>query len=391
MLPGIFSSLMMAAAGAGSASSHTPQFFYAGSTANNGGIFSGTNILLTSPDGSTWTSRTAPWVGDVNGVAFGGGKYVMVGNDNVGLRVATSPDGVTWTSGTPPWTAIVLGPGFPNYYDTNANAGSWAQSGLVAYGNNMFVFVGRERLSGGTLQPVIASSPDGVTWTKQTVQVAGAGLGYWNTGIAQHIVFANGRFMVCGWDDSNSGTRVMSSVDGITWANKTVLSWGGNYTNARITYGAGKWICAGSPSMSYTPNNSGSAPGSSNPWGSAVSVSLDNGTTWADVTTPSWDWVTDLRYYAGKFYLTGETFAGSTAGTGNFMQSADGVAWSRSTPLSAASVNGISYGNGVYLIIGGGSATNGSPASLASSTDGSSFTVETGVPVGGNSFLVAYV
>jgi len=44
--------------------------------------------ILTSPDGVTWTPRTSGTSNDLNGVAYGNGTFVAVGEDGI---ILTSP------------------------------------------------------------------------------------------------------------------------------------------------------------------------------------------------------------------------------------------------------------------------------------------------------------
>ena len=71
----------------------------------------GTNVVATSNDGITWTSRTCPT--DVwTGVTYGEGLFVAVGFSGA-TRAMSSPDGVTWTARTAPgsysWRAVTFG------------------------------------------------------------------------------------------------------------------------------------------------------------------------------------------------------------------------------------------------------------------------------------------
>jgi hypothetical protein len=75
-------------------------------------------IILTSPDGVTWTSRgswTSRWL---FGVTYGNNTFVAVGE---GGTILTSPDGVSWTQQTSPTREWLRG---------------------VTYGNGLFVAVG---------------------------------------------------------------------------------------------------------------------------------------------------------------------------------------------------------------------------------------------------------
>jgi hypothetical protein len=101
-------------------------------------------IILTSPDGITWTSRTSNFGGNnIFSVAFGNGLFVAVGS---GGTIATSPDGITWTART-------------------SNMGT-NQINHVIYANSIWVAVGR---GGGTTNTGgITYSTDGITWTRKS-------------------------------------------------------------------------------------------------------------------------------------------------------------------------------------------------------------------------------
>ena len=92
--------------------------------------------LFTSPDATTWTSRTSgAGASIINFVAYGGGLYVAGGESSY---FRTSPDGITWTSRS---SAMTTG-----------SAAVW--------GNNLFVAVGStSRIVtspvGGTLDVVL--------------------------------------------------------------------------------------------------------------------------------------------------------------------------------------------------------------------------------------------
>jgi len=59
--------------------------------------------VLTSSDGTTWTSRTSGTSNILWGVTYGNSTFVTVGSNGV---ILTSSDGTTWTertSGTSMW------------------------------------------------------------------------------------------------------------------------------------------------------------------------------------------------------------------------------------------------------------------------------------------------
>jgi VCBS repeat-containing protein len=53
--------------------------------------------ILTSPDGTTWTSRASNTSENLNAITFGNNQYMVVGDNST---VLTSPDGITWTQQT---------------------------------------------------------------------------------------------------------------------------------------------------------------------------------------------------------------------------------------------------------------------------------------------------
>lgn len=71
----------------------------------------GTNVVATTNDGITWTSRTCP-TNTWTGVTYGEGLFVAVGFSGA-TRAMSSPDGVTWTARTAPgsygWRAVTFG------------------------------------------------------------------------------------------------------------------------------------------------------------------------------------------------------------------------------------------------------------------------------------------
>jgi hypothetical protein len=80
--------------------------------------------------GMTWTTITDSPFGNtgfngINGIAWGGDKFVAVGGDG---KMAYSTDGVNWTKTEPPRDA------FENLYGVNG----------IAWGNGKFVAVGND-------------------------------------------------------------------------------------------------------------------------------------------------------------------------------------------------------------------------------------------------------
>jgi hypothetical protein len=158
-------------------------------------------LILTSPDGSNWTSRShvSDSADNFNGVTYGSNLFVVVGQ---GGDVRTSPDGVTWTARTPQTGSTLTG---------------------VAYGNNEYVAVGYA----GTL----VTSPDGTNWTSQTPET---------TDDLNGIAFGGGVFVAVGGFNT-----VVTSTDGIHW-NKTPYPLSDYFEAARaVTYAYGNFVTVG--------------------------------------------------------------------------------------------------------------------------------------------------
>ena len=133
----------------------------------------GTNRVMVSDDGITWTLHNAVEQNEWYGVAYGDGKFVASAyNDSSGSsnqRIMTSSDGITWTFQT-------------------ALAGGWY---AVTYGNGLFVAVAPS----GTYAAMTSSNA--TAWTSRTVPS-----GAWFSvtfGNGMHIAVAyNGKVMKSG-------------------------------------------------------------------------------------------------------------------------------------------------------------------------------------------------
>ncbi len=125
---------------------------------------------MTSPDGITWTSRTAATDNAWRSVTYGNGLFVAVAVNGTGDRVMTSPDSITWTS------------------RTTAADEAWAS---VTYGNGLFVAVAAN---------AVMTSPDGITWTSRTSAAGGWG----------SVTYGNGLFVAVAWNGTIND-QVMTS------------------------------------------------------------------------------------------------------------------------------------------------------------------------------------
>lgn len=146
------------------------QFAAVGSTI---GGFSSSEVILTSPDGITWTSR--PYIAtthsDLRAIAWSGTQFVAVGGTG---EILSSADGVTWTAQSSPASQL--------------DSIVWSGTQFVAGG------------SGGT----VLTSPNGTTWTSHTSGTLNGVLAVAWTGV---------QFVATG-----PGGTFLSSPDGATWS-----------------------------------------------------------------------------------------------------------------------------------------------------------------------------
>lgn len=220
-----------------------------------GGVFvavsaSGINQVMTSPDGITWTSRTAAAANAWCSVTYGGGLFVAVASNGIS-RVMTSPDGIAWTSAPAAeqngWNAVTYGNGLfvavapttgahlvmtspdgTNWTARNASEASYWRG--ITYGNGTFVAIA----DFGSPNKVM-TSPDGINWTSRT----GTGSGYWSS-----VVYGKGLFVAL---SSSGPTIIMVSPDGVTWTTQNsaeAINW------SSLGYGNGRFVSLSSSNNS---------------------------------------------------------------------------------------------------------------------------------------------
>ena len=240
----------------------------------------GTDRVMTSPDGVTW-SPISVGADTWKTITYGNGLFVAVALDG---GVMTSPDGVTWTAGTnlsggSGWNSVAYGKGVfvavsssgTDHVATSSDGINWTfQAGTsnkwesITYGNGMFVAVSQS----GTVHDDVMTSPDGVTWSSGSTASAAT---YW-----QSVTYGNGLFVAVALFGD-----VMTSPDGITWTPETA-SVGNNWNS--VTYGGGLFVAV---SGSGTTSND-------------VMTSPD-GITWSNRSVPTANFWGAVTYGNGMF------------------------------------------------------------------------------------------
>lgn len=310
---------------------------------------SSSNVVYHSADGITWASATMPATLNWQSVAFGGGKFVAVGDSTQG---AYSTDGTNWYSLTLPsngyaYTKVVYANDLwiartPNsgYYATSSDGISWTQQldvsisdPLLAGGGGVWILLNASSTS------TVYHSTDGVTWTSATIN---GGL-QWN-----FATYGNGRFIVSGQVPGGVTTNVYAtSTNGSTWTTGTFAD---SQRWQRGVYADGFIITSATTGSQY------SADGVS--WSTFTSVSAYGITAGRPIVAPS--------ALIGTGALLTLTPSGGVGG--NLAPSGDGGAGGNYTPpapttgaTSTAATTGQTYGAGG----GGGGAGSTSGAAGA--------------------------
>ena len=178
--------------------------------------------LQSCADAITWTNCLLPVKTFVRAVAFGCGRVVAVGGSyfDTPASIITSSDGVRWTRCRIQTTSPLYGVAFGNdlfvavgeagAIFTSASGGNWTRRrsactdvllATVTFGNGRFVAGGES----GT----ILTSTNALQWTRTTL---GPEI------YVGHIAFTNGSFVF------RHGVNVFSSVDGLRWERRPLMS-----------------------------------------------------------------------------------------------------------------------------------------------------------------------
>jgi hypothetical protein len=347
--------------------------------------------IFTANAQTQWTGITISPEQQLNDVAFGAGKYVAVGENNI---IRTSTDGATWktlqlglANGGTLFSVIFannlfVAVGSSGLIVTSSDGISWVPKPMVttqkfksvAYGYGTFVIVG----TAGAL----LTSTDGQNWTKRP-----NGLDDLND-----VAYVNYSFIAVG----PNGLIKTSSETGIDWSvkssgtNNELRAVKGGLNGSAVIVGdkgtilyskTGKfWNLI--PNQDKTLSLSGVECNPSN--GRFVAVCSNNnvalvsptGESWVDAPIPTgsaW-YFNRVRYFQNSFLAVG--------GKGTFRSSSNnGYAWSsQTTNFRTMQLNGAAYGNGTFVAVGSVPLDNGATGlgqtNLAiASAGGTNFTV----------------
>ena len=272
--------------------------------AYGGGLFVAVgDAFYNSSEGVCWTRQAldSPSINGLSGVAHGNGRFVAVESGAAGResRVYTSANGTAWQpSATLP-------------------AGRLPVIQQVDFGGGTFLAVGQE--ANPTNAPgyhwLVMTSPDGVTWTRQS--------GPTNSGESFYLnaaAYGNRVYIVAGW----SGLPVQ---EGLVLISTNLTDWtrvtGLPFTAVTsLAFGNGIFVAVG---------------------GSSISTSSD-GVSWTNQTPGVPGTLRSVTFGADGFVAVGEPQL--------ILSSKDAVNW---TPhaTSVHGLGGVTYGNGSFVAVGG--------------------------------------
>jgi len=338
--------------------------------------------ILTSSDGVNWTRRLASPFGFWDVAAAPDGRLVAMGD---GGLVAASPDGVTWTLGVTPTSAGLFGLAF-NEVIVNG-LGRWAavgHRGVILTSDDGIAWTerrpgtapyvralarsGSTRVAVGTHGKVL-SSTDGIGWRPRASRVADT---------LNAVAAGGGGFMAAG------GNTVVTSPDGLTWTPRPAA---GGAVNG-LTHsdaGGGLWVAVGSSGYvgtspdgaAWTTQASGTTAklNAVATWPAGLIAVGDAGTILTSVDAVTWT----PQASGTAYHLTAVTSGGAllvaVTGAGTVLTSTNGSSWSAATtPLTGGSLAGVAWTGTGFVAVGTTRQAFSNPGLVWTSPDGLAWT-----------------
>jgi hypothetical protein len=314
-----------------------------------------TNVLLISSNGLDWNSVPVSQVGDIFGMAFGNGRFVINMEEDAPALISTN--GSTWISGEPIYhdiEQVAFGNGrFAaadfQHFVFSTNGVNWESQNapfngtrLVSYLNDRFVLAGVVHEPGST-DPNFALSTDGTNWTTAVIPMPSGSFG----GTVTVVAYMQGRYLVYGTlNGPLTGNQLRPAVwhstdAGQHWQVKALMS------------------LSSSPSEILCESDRLIAVGAAG----EIAISSD-GLEWTKVHQKNPQPPYNIAYLNGRFI--------ATCRNGGIASSDDGVLWATQTvqPTNTTWL-AAAYGADCYVAVG---YRSGGAGAIASSTDGTNWT-----------------
>ena len=285
----------------------------------------GVHILISS-DLENWTTIDIPNTNHITfrKIIYENNQFVIVGDSG---EIGISSDGTNWniitTYASTYFWSVCYGNGLfvavgtdGGIYVSYNNGANWisVNSGTtealtgISYGNGMFIAVGDNGC--------ILSSSDGINWNV---------LSTLTTSVILNVKYINHTFYAIG----GAGV-IITSLDGIEWNVKKSGTTKSSFSNSQLF-------------KTIKVNNKIYAGG----FGGYL-INSSDGTNWNQKK------ITTLNIY-DIIYINNLLIAvtGANSGTGNsILVSFDGENWEETQNISDTGLQGITYGNGLYIVVG---------------------------------------
>lgn len=296
--------------------------------------------------GTAWVSRASPSGFLLNGLAYGAGRFVAAGFSRTLL---SSANGLSWDAATPPDS---------NYFQ--ANAVIWTGTQFVMVGDKVFGFAGAA---------LIATSPDGLVWTRRSWTPGSC----CEIGALTDVASGGGRLTVAGdtvlasssdgglnWTVDNLPTGVFPTISGLAGNDSTRVAVGrqAGVPTMLVDTGSGWALATGTLDATHMPADvAWAGSGFVAVGGRAVMRSAD-GRVWTtavlpESALPSGIFLGKVAAVGGVLYATGDNFGNRHA----ILKSDDGgETWSlvhQETTSGNAMLAGIAASPDRVVTVGG--------------------------------------
>lgn len=322
----------------------------------NGRYFAVGKGLLTSTDGKTWQQRDSQFDSYLNDIVWNGSQYIAVGSDG---SIFVSTDSIVWTKNPDIWAPlssltwgqdqfVAVGRGT---ILTSPNGSNWQVilSELdkplysVAWGDNQFIALGE----------TVYSSSNGLNWTEVDW--------HWDSSRPlRGVAWGLDRWVAAGWSDyeytgyiyTSDGDKLLETgiavsdlpfIEDVIWASDKFIA---------IGYGEGVYVS--SDGLSWTEQKIGAtcrllsivegnnllvAIGESG----AIVTSTD-GITWSKMDSGTGERLNKVTWGGNQYVAVGDK--------GTILSSPDGVNWTAQDSGTDVFLNSVAWGNGAFVIVG---------------------------------------